>query len=107
MLFAQVPSPFSVARYHSLVVKPSAAALEQHLAVTGRTADDTIMGLSHHRFPLHGVQFHPESFLTEHGVSLIENFLRMGPLKRELATGSRLGAATRFSPHETRVSCNS
>ncbi len=79
MLFAQMPSPFSVARYHSLMVEPSPVALDQHLRVTGRTADGTIMGLSHKRFPLHGVQFHPESFLTECGFSLVENFLRLGP----------------------------
>ena len=62
-LFSNMPSPFTAARYHSLAVQPSAAALDQHLVVTGRTADGTIMGLSHNRFPLHGVQFHPESFL--------------------------------------------
>jgi anthranilate synthase component 2 len=41
------------------------------------------MGLSHRRHPLHGVQFHPESFLTEHGFLLVENFLRTGPLKND------------------------
>ena len=85
-LFSQMPSPLRVARYHSLVVHPSEAALARHLVVTARTADETIMGLSHRRFPLHGVQFHPESFLTEHGFSLVENFLRLGPLKSDLVT---------------------
>jgi len=71
-LFSHLPSPFTAARYHSLVVQPSAAALDRELTITARTGDGTIMGLSHKRFPLHGVQFHPESFLTEHGFSLIE-----------------------------------
>ena len=84
-LFAHMPSPLTVARYHSLAVQPSAAALDQHLMVTGCAADGTIMGLSHKWFPLHGVQFHPESFLTDHGFTLVENFLRLGPLKSDLA----------------------
>ncbi|WP_372682481.1 aminodeoxychorismate/anthranilate synthase component II [Desulfosarcina sp.] len=84
-IFSQMPTPLKAARYHSLAVQLSEAALERQLAVTARTADATIMGLSHRRFPLHGVQFHPESFLTEHGFILVENFLRLGPLKGELA----------------------
>ena len=84
-LFSCMPSPFTAARYHSLAVQPSAAALDQDLVVTGQTEDGTIMGLSHNRFPLHGVQFHPESFMTEHGFSLVEAFLRLGPLKDVLA----------------------
>ena len=79
-LFARMPSPFSAARYHSLAVQPAVGALENELAITGRTEDGTIMGLSHRRYPLHGLQFHPESFLTEHGFTMIEAFLRLGPL---------------------------
>ena len=92
-LFWQLPSPFTVARYHSLAVQPSTEGLAQHLDVTGQTADGTIMGLSHKRFPLHGVQFHPESFLTQHGFLLVENFLRLGPLKNCPATKARSYAA--------------
>jgi anthranilate synthase component 2 len=95
-LFRNVQSPFTVARYHSLAVNPLPAALEKDLAVTGRTADGTIMGLSHRRFPLHGVQFHPESFLTEYGFSLIENFLRLGPLIDDSAGDASLRAPGRF-----------
>ena len=83
-LFARMPSPFTAARYHSLAVQPSPRALEEELTITGKTADGTIMGLSHSRFPLHGLQFHPESFLTERGFSLIESFLRLGPLAAKL-----------------------
>lgn len=87
-MFLRMPSPFTAARYHSLMVQPVAAALDQELTITGRTEDGTIMGLSHNRFPLHGVQFHPESFLTEHGFILVETFLRLGPLRADLAHGS-------------------
>ncbi len=83
-LFAGVPSPFRAARYHSLAVAPSPQALQTELTITGRTAGGTIMGISHCKYPLHGVQFHPESFLTEHGFYLVENFLRLGPLKKDL-----------------------
>ncbi len=73
-LFAGLPSPFPAARYHSLVAAPGSVELE----VTAWTGDGVIMGLSHRRYPLHGVQFHPESFLTSHGRELAANFLRLG-----------------------------
>ncbi len=79
-LFAGMPSPMIAARYHSLAVANVDSALE----VTARTADGVIMGLSHRAHPLHGVQFHPESFLTEGGFSIIENFLATGPLESAL-----------------------
>jgi len=98
MLFSQMPSPFTAARYHSLAVQLPATAFEQHLVATARTEDGSIMGLSHNRFPLHGVQFHPESFLTEHGFILVENFLRLGLLKSELATDAPPRAANPVLP---------
>ncbi|MFA5112069.1 MAG: aminodeoxychorismate/anthranilate synthase component II [Desulfobaccales bacterium] len=70
-LFRGLPSPFEAARYHSLMAVPNSPDLE----VTARTADGVIMGLQHRDFPLHGVQFHPESFLTSHGHALAANFL--------------------------------
>jgi anthranilate synthase/aminodeoxychorismate synthase-like glutamine amidotransferase len=81
-LFAGLPSPFRAARYHSLAVEPAAVALQGELIVTAHTRDRIVMGLSHRRHPLHGVQFHPESFLTDHGFGLVENFLDLGPLAR-------------------------
>ncbi len=77
-LFKGLPSPFQAARYHSLVTAPDPAALARDLTITAQTADGVIMGLSHRLWPLHGVQFHPESFLTEAGGRLIANFLQLG-----------------------------
>ena len=70
-LFKGLPSPFGAARYHSLMAEPNSPELE----VTAWTEDGVIMGLQHRAFPLHGVQFHPESFLTSHGHALAANFL--------------------------------
>ena len=70
-VFKGLPSPFNAARYHSLMAEPHSPDLE----VTAWTEDGVIMGLQHRQFPLHGVQFHPESFLTDHGHALAANFL--------------------------------
>lgn len=79
-IFQGLPSPFLAARYHSLAVDPNPAALQGQLTITARTQDQIIMGISHRDYPLHGVQFHPESFLTQHGFTLVENFLQFGPM---------------------------
>ena len=76
-LFKGIPSPFHAARYHSLMT----CRKGDQLMVTARSQDGVVMGLSHPVFPLHGVQFHPESFMTEHGFRLVENFLALGPMK--------------------------
>jgi len=75
-LFKGVASPFTVARYHSLMT----ANVYDHLEISSRSDDGVVMGLSHTKFPIHGLQFHPESFLTENGFLIIENFLKLGPL---------------------------
>lgn len=80
-VFAGIPDPCKVARYHSLAV----VGIDPALEVTARTDDGVVMGLSHREHPLHGVQFHPESFLTEHGFAMIENFLKIGPLGSSLS----------------------
>jgi anthranilate synthase component 2 len=72
-VFRGLPSPFAATRYHSLVVNRE--NLPDELEVTAETADGTIMGLRHRRYPLAGVQFHPEAILTEHGHTLLRNFL--------------------------------
>ena len=79
-LFAGLPSPLRVMRYHSLAVSFADAGPPADLEITARTDDGVIMGLSHRTAPLHGVQFHPESFLTEHGHALVANFLALGPV---------------------------
>ncbi len=72
-LFAGLPSPLSVIRYHSLTIAPE--TLPASLEVTATTADGTIMAVRHRALPLWGVQFHPESILTEGGKTLLQNFL--------------------------------
>jgi anthranilate synthase/aminodeoxychorismate synthase-like glutamine amidotransferase len=73
-VFAGIPSPFLATRYHSLVVADE--GLPEALVVTARTVEDrTIMGLRHRTWPVHGVQFHPESILTSEGRRMLSNFL--------------------------------
>ena len=72
-VFASLPSPLTATRYHSLIVEPD--TVPDELEVTAWTDRDEIMGLRHKELPIEGVQFHPESFLTEHGHSLIRNWL--------------------------------
>jgi anthranilate synthase/aminodeoxychorismate synthase-like glutamine amidotransferase len=75
-VFAGLPNPFEATRYHSLLVKretfPTTA-----LEITAETAEGEIMGLRHRQFPIHGVQFHPESILTLEGKHLLKNFLAL------------------------------
>lgn len=74
-LFAGIPSPFDVGRYHSLSL--DASDLPAEVVVTARTEDGTVMALAHRELPLHGVQFHPESVLTEGGYRLLANWLEL------------------------------
>jgi anthranilate synthase component 2 len=74
-IFRNLSNPFRAMRYHSLVVQ--AETLPQELEVTAWSDDGMIMGLRHRTLPLQGVQFHPESILTEPGSLLIENWLTM------------------------------
>jgi anthranilate synthase component 2 len=74
-LFEGLPQGFKATRYHSLVVRRT--DLPAELEVTAWTASGLIMGLQHRRYPIYGVQFHPESILTEHGKDMLRNFLKI------------------------------
>lgn len=74
-VFANIPSPYTVTRYHSLVIEKS--TLPDCFEVTAWSEDGEIMGVRHKELCIEGVQFHPESILTEHGHALLKNFLEM------------------------------
>lgn len=74
-LFSKIPNPFKATRYHSLLIEKKTFPAD--LEVTAWTAQNEIMGVRHKRFPVWGVQFHPESILTEHGKLLLKNFLSL------------------------------
>ena len=74
-VFAGLPSPFEATRYHSLLVKRE--TFPASLEITAWTEEQEIMGLRHREFPIHGVQFHPESILTVEGKKLLKNFLSL------------------------------
>lgn len=73
-VFGGLPNPFEATRYHSLIVKRE--TLPDCLEITAWTAENEIMGLRHKEYPVHGVQFHPESILTENGKQILETFLK-------------------------------
>jgi len=72
-VFAKLPSPFEATRYHSLLIDPP--TVPETLIVNAHTEEGEIMGVRHRDYPIHGVQFHPESILTRHGKELLKNFL--------------------------------
>lgn len=78
-VFKGIPSPFEATRYHSLIV--DRATLPDCLEVTAETEDGLIMALQHKEWPLHGVQFHPESIATAHGHKLLANFLTLAGIE--------------------------
>ncbi len=75
-VFSGLPNPFSAIRYHSLAVQRN--GLPDCLEVTAWTDDGTIMGLRHCQYPVEGIQFHPESFMTQAGKEILKNFLMTG-----------------------------
>jgi para-aminobenzoate synthetase component 2 len=85
-VFEGLPSPFTATRYHSLIVERE--SLPKELRVTAWTAEGEIMGLCHRELAVEGVQFHPESFLTDHGHDMLRNFLRRLPEQGRRAASS-------------------
>ena len=73
--FAEIPTPFTVVRYHSLVIDRD--SLPKELSITAESDDGEIMGVRHKTLPVWGVQFHPESIITEHGHDLLKYFLNL------------------------------
>jgi len=73
-IFSGLPNPFTATRYHSLAIRRE--TLPDCLEVTAWTDDGEIMGVRHKEYPIQGVQFHPESIMTEHGHALLDNFLK-------------------------------
>jgi len=74
-VFCDLPKPFTATRYHSLIVERK--SLPRELTITAETSDGIIMGLRHKRHKIEGVQFHPESVLTQSGKQLLQNFLNL------------------------------
>jgi anthranilate synthase component 2 len=77
-VFRGINAPFQATRYHSLVV--DRASMPDDLALTAETDDRLVMGVSHARLPVHGVQFHPESIASEHGHLILKNFLELAAI---------------------------
>jgi anthranilate synthase component 2 len=73
-VFTDIPNPFTVTRYHSLAIEKS--SIPAVLEITATSSDGEIMGVRHREFAVEGVQFHPESILSEHGHALLKNFLQ-------------------------------
>ncbi len=101
-IFHGINATFKATRYHSLVVER--ASLPDDLTVTADTADGLIMGLAHRRLPVHGVQFHPESIASEHGHSMLKNFLDIAA-SWNASTGRRDAVAQR-APQKLRARVN-
>ncbi len=74
-IFREVPNPFTATRYHSLVIDER--SLSDKLIISARTNDGEIMAIRHKHYAIEGVQFHPESILTDHGIQIIKNWLSL------------------------------
>ncbi|OAO04886.1 anthranilate synthase component II [Parasphingorhabdus sp.] len=81
-VFADIPSPYTATRYHSLIVED----IPDCLPVNATADDGSVMGFRHESLPIHGVQFHPESIATEHGHALLANFMRLAGIETKVLT---------------------
>lgn len=89
-VFAGLPSPFQAIRYHSLAIRPD--SVPEELEVTAWSDSGVIMGVRHRRYAVEGIQFHPESIMTEHGKDLLRNFLSMREAKTALTPNPSLNS---------------
>jgi anthranilate synthase/aminodeoxychorismate synthase-like glutamine amidotransferase len=80
-IYHQLPNPFEATRYHSLIIRRE--SMPDDLLITAWTQEGEIMGVRHKSFPVEGVQFHPESILTQAGKDLLKNFLTMSPVNHK------------------------
>jgi anthranilate synthase component 2 len=99
-LFRNLPSPFWAARYHSLCIVPGS----DEIVPMAHAEDQVIMGLRHRSWPIHGVQFHPESFLTEYGLEIVSRFLEIQPFFRRLNKTMQF-TADRFPRYVNKTAC--
>ena len=76
-MFSGIPTPFDATRYHSLIIRRDSFPDCLEITAEAETQEREIMGLKHKEYPIHGVQFHPESILTGEGMKLLKNFLEM------------------------------
>jgi anthranilate synthase/aminodeoxychorismate synthase-like glutamine amidotransferase len=81
-VFKNMPRPFTATRYHSLIVKRDTIPDVLEITATASDCPSEIMGLRHRHYPIHGLQFHPESILTEQGKTLLKNFLELPEIPR-------------------------
>ena len=103
-LFRGLPAPFRATRYHSLVIAP--ASVPDELEVTASSEDGEIMAVQHRHHPVHGLQFHPESVLTEHGYRLVDHFLHGVPATPRLVPLAADGALVPASPDSGTLASN-
>ena len=99
-----LPAPFRATRYHSLVIAP--ASMPDDLEVTATSEDGEIMAVQHRRHPVHGVQFHPESVLTEHGYRLLDHFLHGVPASPRAVPLAADGALVPAAPDPGTLASN-
>jgi para-aminobenzoate synthetase component II len=103
-LFHGLPNPFRATRYHSLVIAP--ASVPPELEVLATSEDGEIMAVRHVRHPVHGVQFHPESVLTEHGYRLVDHFLHGVPRTPRAVPVAADGALVPTGPETSTLASN-
>jgi anthranilate synthase/aminodeoxychorismate synthase-like glutamine amidotransferase len=104
-LFAGLPNPFEATRYHSLVIRPGTLSDDYEMTAWSEMADGgrEIMSIRHKQFPVFGLQFHPESFLTHRGVDILRHFLDTHPIVADMTQAAPIGAIGGHEPAAHRI----